>query len=160
MAKQPIVADMKQKLAALLSQKQWKSSADVIDAFTAHYPTDWATLVEKYGDRDDEPGTGPRGHFYAASTYVADRLSDMKRMGLVERGYTLDFDQERWRHTKRMGKWRLLVDGDDVIKGAHGATKVFTMRIPERLHLELHRRAQASGKSAAAYIIDLIERAR
>src|SRR5687768_12243857 len=104
------IDDIYKKLASLLSTEDFRSSAEVIDAFAQRYPADWQHLIHRFGDRMDRPGDGARKHFYAASTYIADRLATMSRMGLVELKHTTEFDRSRWMHNKRMGTWRLKGD--------------------------------------------------
>ena len=152
------IPNVREKLADLLDTKEFRTSADIIDAFACAYPEDWKSLVQKYGDREDAPGTGARGRYYAASTYVADRLSDMKRMGIVELKHTLDFDQQRWQHTRRMGSWRLLLKNRAAV-ATHGATRILTVRMPTDLFERIGTEAKKTGTTATALVIDALRRA-
>jgi len=134
---QTVIDDVYVKLADLLSESGFRTSADVIERFEKAYPDDWKTLIAKFGHRDDEPGKKNRGHYYAASTYLADRLAAMKRMGSVELKYTLDFDTKVWKHNKRMGTWRLIQRPEPTV----GGWKFLTVRVPGEIYEKLSARA-------------------
>jgi hypothetical protein len=137
------------KLGELLSETEFTTSAAVIEGFEKRFPSDWGTIVERFGHRDDVPGKKNRSQHYAASTYIADRLAAMKRMGLVELRHTQEgFDPAVWRHNRRMGTWRL------IRRPEHGGDwRFLTVRIPggayEKLAAEAHD-AQTSIAALAA----------
>jgi hypothetical protein len=142
-----VIDDVYSKLAELLSETEFTNSADVIEAFERSFPDDWKTLVEKYGHRDDQPGKKNRGHNYAASTYLADRLASMSQMGNVELKHTLDgYDKTVWKHNRRMGTWRLIRKPERVI----GGWKFLTVRVSEATYEKLVAEASANNVSVAA----------
>lgn len=147
------VKDIYAKLASLLRIDTHITSADVIDEFGKKYQEDWKKLQSEYGDRDDAPGHKTRGKHYAASTYLADRLSTMKRMGLVELKYTLDFDQVRWRHNRRMGTWRLL---KMPTWEANETFQFVTVRLAQSTYDQLLERVGTTGTSVAACAAEII----
>jgi len=141
-----VVDDIYSKLAGLLSRTDFTTSADVIEAFEGTFPDDWKTLVQKFGHRDDQPGKKNRGHNYAASTYLADRLAAMSRMGIVELKHTLDgYDKTVWKHNRRMGTWRLIRQPEQ----ATGGLKSLTVRISEATYQKLVAEASANNISVA-----------
>lgn len=150
------IPNIYEKLASLLSTEHFRSSAEVIDAFAERYPSDSQHLIDRFGDRLNRPGEGARKHFYAASTYIADRLATMARMGQVELKHTTDFDRTRWVHNKRMGTWRLKATvastGD-----ANGAIRAFTVKLPEseyeKLVMIADRRGRALSTTAAELLV-------
>jgi hypothetical protein len=141
-----LIDDVYTKLAELLSGTDFTTSADVIEAFERTFPNDWKTLVDKFGHRDDQPGKKNRGHNYAASTYLADRLAAMARMGLVELKHTLDgYDKTIWKHNRRMGTWRLIRKPEQ----AAGGLKSLTVRVSEATYQKLVAEASANNISVA-----------
>lgn len=141
-----IIADIYSKLAELLSEIEFRTSADVIQGFERHFPDDWKALVAKFGHRDDQPGKKNRGHFYAASTYLADRLAAMARMGDVELKHTLDgYDKTVWKHNRRMGTWRLIRKPEQPT----GGWKLLTVRVSGETYDKLVAEASASSVSVA-----------
>jgi hypothetical protein len=144
---QTIIDDIYTKLAELLSETEFRTSADVIGAFERTYPEDWKALVEKFGHRDDQPGKKNRGHNYAASTYLADRLAAMSRMGDVELKHTLDgYDKTVWKHNRRMGTWRLIRKPEQPA----GGWKFLTVRVSGSTYEKLVAEASASNVTVAA----------
>jgi hypothetical protein len=145
-AAKTVIDDIYVKLAGLLSTTEFRTSADVIERFERDYPDDWKTLIAKFGHRDDAPGKKNRGHYYAASTYLADRLASMKRMGDVELKHTLDFDQTVWKHNRRMGTWRLIRTPE----AAPSGWKFLSVRVSGETYEKLVADAAASNVSVAA----------
>jgi hypothetical protein len=149
--------DMKryyQMLAQILADGAKHTSADVIDAFATRFPDEWKALVAKYGDREEKPGEGARGHFYAASTWIADRLVHMSRKGWVELTYTTEFDQERWKHNKRMGVWRLLSSPAET--RADDSPRRITVPLTDATYKRLEKDATDRNRSVGARAAELI----
>jgi hypothetical protein len=141
-----VIDDIYQKLAALLSPSEFRNSAEVIAAFEVTYPADWERLVTLFGHRDQIPGKKSRKRHYAASTYLADRLAAMKGMGYVDLEYVTDgYDQEVWKHSRRMGTWRLIREPDPIA----GDWKFMTVRLPEETYKKLAAEAAQSNVSVA-----------
>jgi hypothetical protein len=143
------------KLIALLSPQEFRSSAEIIDHFAIAHPDHWEHLVNKYGDRQQQPGEGGRRHYFAASTYIADRLSDLVRMGRVELKHTTDFDRSRWIHNKRMGIWRLK-SKDPVLPLVSEEAHLFTVKLPKSQYAKLVMIADRRGITVASTAADLL----
>jgi hypothetical protein len=144
---QTVIENIYVKLASLLSPTEYRTSADVIEGFEQQYPDDWKVLVAKFGHRDDAPGKKNRGQHYAASTYIADRLASMKRMGSVDLKYTLDgYDTTVWKHNKRMGTWRLIRQPEPTA----GHWKFLTVRVAGDTYEKLAAEANESSVSVAS----------
>lgn len=146
-----VVDDIYGKLGELLSPTEFRNSAQIIGSFEKTFPDDWKLLVTRFGHRDETPGKKGRRHYYAASTYVADRLASMKRMGLVELKHITDgYDQTVWKHNRRMGSWRLIGEPEPTA----GEWKFLTVRMAgehyDRLAAEAAERKMSVSALAAA----------
>jgi hypothetical protein len=144
-----VVDDVYGKLAALLSPTEFRNSAQIIGAFEHAYPQDWERLVKRFGHRDQVPGNKNRGRHYAASTYLADRLAAMKRMGYVELEYVTEgYDQQVWKHNRRMGAWRLIRSPDENA----GDWRFMTLRVPGEAYKKLAAEAANQNVSVSTLV--------
>ena len=145
----PKIPDIYKQLSSLLDKDLFKTSEEIIDQYQTHFSDSWKFLVKEYGDRNESPGTGKRKKHYAASVYVADRLSGLKKMGYVELRHTLDFDPIKWPGLKRMGTWRLIKELSQDM--STGKTQVLSIRINENIYGKLAELAKKQGMSIAGF---------
>ena len=142
------IPNIRTKLLSLLSPTKFRSTEEIVDTFAQQHPADWKHLIELYGSHAKE--TKER---YTATTYLGNRLWQMTRMGLVELKHTLEFDNKRWAHLKRMGTWRRLAQAK-----APEPTHALTVTLPKPGHTKLVLIARSVASTAADLLLSAIEK--